>query len=110
MRFLEERDRRYAERFEAQEKAVGAALASAEKAVDKAERSNERRFEVANEFRGQLADQAATFMPRAEADLRLSTLERSANANAGRSAGWVQLLAAVVALAAVAAVVVAVLK
>ena len=81
-----ERDRRYAERFEASQiavtsafdsaqNAVVAALESAEKAVAKAESATEKRFEGVNEFRGQLADQQRTFIPRLEADLRFKTLE-----------------------------------
>ena len=50
----------------AQEKAVAAALAAADRAVAKAERAAEARFESVNEFRGTLTDQAATFLPRRE--------------------------------------------
>ena len=50
----------------AAETAVSKALESAEKAVSKAESAAERRFELLNEFRGQLADQATGMMPRAE--------------------------------------------
>jgi len=50
----------------AQEKAVAAALAAADRAVAKAETAAERRFESQNEFRGTLTDQARTFMPRME--------------------------------------------
>jgi hypothetical protein len=59
----------------AQEKAVAAALAATERAVIKAETAAEKRFDANNEFRGQLADQAATLMPRAEAEQRLGSLE-----------------------------------
>lgn len=87
---FEERDCRYRERFEAQEKAVSVALAAVEtrmierleaarrehaaalaandKAIAKQEIAAEKRFEAVNEFRAQLSDQAATFMPRAEYD------------------------------------------
>jgi len=82
---LDERDRRYAERFEAQqlgvkdalaaqEKAVTAALTAADRAVAKAENASERRFEGVNEFRATLADQAANLMPRAEAEARMRSL------------------------------------
>lgn len=74
---LNEMDLRYQQRYDAQtkaleaallaaDKAVQAALLAAEKAVIKAETAAERRFESVNEFRGQLGDQAKTFMPRAE--------------------------------------------
>lgn len=56
---IEEADRRYEQRFEGQEKAI-----------NKAEAANEKRFEGVNEFRDQLRDQGATFMPRAESESR----------------------------------------
>lgn len=79
---LEETNLRNSQRFESQEKATGAAFAAqqaaiqaallaAEKAVTKAETSTEKRFDASNEFRAQLTDQAATFMPRAEAEQRI---------------------------------------
>lgn len=96
-RLLVEVDRRYEQRFEAQEQAVGLALArvdkefhehlaqvraethaaleAADKAIAKAETATEKRFDGVNEFRGQLADQARTFIPRAES---ISRHERTA--------------------------------
>ena len=76
---MDERDRRYEERFKAQEAAVAAALASqermttnafasSEKAIQKAETSQTIYNERSNEFRGQLADQAKTLIPRTEAE------------------------------------------
>jgi hypothetical protein len=58
-----------------QEKAVAAALDAAQRAVIKAEIAQEKRNEASNEFRGQLSDQAATLMPRAEAEQRISALD-----------------------------------
>jgi hypothetical protein len=52
--------------FTAADRAVQAALDAAKEAVIKAETATEKRFEGVNEFRQQLADQAATFMPRTE--------------------------------------------
>jgi len=63
------------------DKAVQAALLAAEKAVNKAETAAERRFESVNEFRAQLADQAQTFMPRAEAEARINAVSLRVNAN-----------------------------
>lgn len=71
---LDERDRRYSERFDAQEKAVAAALAAAKEAVLKAEQASEKRFDGVNEFRATLSDQAATFMPRKEAQAESAML------------------------------------
>lgn len=78
----------------AQEKAVNAALLAAQTAVQKAETAAERRFEAVNEFRGQLADQAANLMPRGEANVlfagqseKITALEARINESAGRSKG-----------------------
>jgi hypothetical protein len=61
-------------RFEAQEKAVQAALASADRAVAKAEMAAERRFDSVNEFRSTLSDQARLLMPRSETEQALKSL------------------------------------
>lgn len=123
-RISTERDRRYEQRFDAQERAIAAALAAqkeavsaalqaADRAVLKAEVAVEKRLEGQNEFRGQLADQARLFMPRTETQVefsnirekidtlasRTSVLERSQAAGAGKGAGlqagWIYLLGAV---------------
>jgi len=76
---MDERDRRYEDRFNAQQKAVEAALAaqekqtlaafnSGEKAIAKQEAAQASYNERTNEFRGQLADQARTFIPRIETE------------------------------------------
>lgn len=49
-----------------QERAVETALSAAKEAVSKAEVATEKRFDAVNEFRGQMADQAAMFLPREE--------------------------------------------
>lgn len=59
----------------AAERAVATALLSAEKAVTKAEAAAEKRFESVNEFRGQLTDQAASFISRVESDAQRIALE-----------------------------------
>lgn len=82
---LKETDLRYQQRFDAQQKALEAALLAqekavqtamiaAEKAVAKAEVAAEKRFDSNNEFREQLRDQAGTLMPRAEAENRIASL------------------------------------
>src|ERR1700722_6228769 len=53
-------------RFTASDRAVQAALAASKEASDKAERAANERFKATNEFRGQLTDQAATFVGRPE--------------------------------------------
>ena len=91
----------YDQRFIDQDRAVQAALNAAEKAVTKAETASEKRFDAVNEFRAQLADQAQTFIPRAEAELQFANL-RSAP---GRYLSVV--IAVVAAIAAVGAVIAA---
>jgi hypothetical protein len=79
----EQMELRYQERFNAQQQAVGAALlaareavttalASADRAVAKAENAAEQRFESVNEFRATLADQASNLLTRSEADARFT--------------------------------------
>ncbi len=53
---------------------MSAALAAAEKAVSKAEAATHERFASVNEFRGQLTDQAATFISRIEFDTKLGAV------------------------------------
>jgi len=124
-------DKRYEQRFEAQQKAiveaqtaaqkgVDAAFAAAKEATSKAELAADKRFEGVNEFRGQLSDQAATFITRVEAEARMialsekvSELSSRVNVTSGRAAGELDArglaVAAVGILIALAAVVVAVI-
>ena len=101
-----ERDLRHNQRFDAQEKAVAAALSAAKEAVEKAEAAADKRFEAVNEFRGTLSDQARTFATRAELGAALKGLddkiyELKARADiaggrqAGLSSGWAILIGAV---------------
>jgi hypothetical protein len=55
-------------RFKAQEEAVAAALAAADRAVTKAEVASEKRFDSVNEFRAALNDNNRLLMPRLEAE------------------------------------------
>ena len=73
---IDANDQRYAQRFDAQEKAVAAALSAADRAVLKAEAAAEKRFEGVNEFRQTLADQQRTLMPRAEVEVLRATSEK----------------------------------
>jgi len=81
MALQEEMDRRFTDlssqldrRFIDSERAVQAALAAAEKATLLANSSAEKRFEGVNEFRGQLSDQARTFMTRNEYSVQYQAL------------------------------------
>jgi len=68
----------------AADKAVQAALLAAKEAVTKAEVATEKRFDGVNEFRAQLADQAATFMPRAEYTIQHRSLADIVDASVAR--------------------------
>lgn len=61
---LEERDKRYEQRFIAQEKAVVAALASADKANMLAESNAEKWRTNANEWRSAMTDRERNFLSR----------------------------------------------
>jgi hypothetical protein len=70
-------DRRFADA----DKALTAALNAAKEAVGKAETAATKRFESVNEFRAQLSDQVATFLPRTEADIRFTSLSDKIDTN-----------------------------
>jgi hypothetical protein len=104
----------------AQDKAVQIAMIASEKAVVKAEMAAEKRFEATNEFRGQLSDQAATFMPRNEAEQRFAQLAAavaelkeattgSRMRSVGVNASWAMMLGAGGLLLTLIGVVVAVI-
>lgn len=88
----EERNRRYEDKFRGSDTAVAAALAaskeltsaafaSSEKAIIKAEEAQRESNAKSNEFRGQLSDQASTFMPRLEAESRINALAEKVDDN-----------------------------
>ncbi len=72
---LNERDKRYQQRFDAQEKALGAALLNAATAVDKAETTNTAWRQNQNEWRGALSDRDRLFIPRQEFDAKVEALD-----------------------------------
>ena len=128
-RLENERDLRYQQRWEAQnkavetamiaaEKAVNAALQSAERAVGKAEIATEKRFESVNEFRAQLADQSSTLLTRTEylaghkaLEEKITGVKENQSASTGASQavanGWKYVLAAGMFLLGLAGVVLA---
>lgn len=75
---MNERDSQYRQRFDAQEKAVAAALAAAKEAVVKAETASDRRFENTNEWRATVND----------------ILKRNEGRGSGLQTGWTWLVAA----------------
>jgi len=69
----------------AAEKAVAAALESAEKAIAKAETAQQRVNETQNEFRGTLRDQARELMPRNETENLIRELRTLITAGSERT-------------------------
>jgi len=134
---LIERDRRYEQRFAAQEhalaerdlflerlaaerdKQVAAAFNASSRAIEKAEIANEKRLDGMNEFRSTLSDQARDLMPRAETEAlvhaieeKLVLLTKQMDRMAGERGGTAQTIGfsvgAVGVLIALAAIVVAI--
>jgi hypothetical protein len=94
---LDERDRRYEQRFESQKEAVSKATAALE-----------RRLEGMNEIRAAMSEQAATFLPRGEYDsahdslvARVNDLNDRINRTEGKSSGVTSSLGALLAIAGV---------
>lgn len=112
---MNERDRRYEQRFQAQEAAVKAAIHSADRANSKAEAAMEKRFDGVNEFRQTLSDQAGQFITRQEVETMFKPLDSKVDENkdtlkeiVGRASGlhasWGYTVGAVGIVAAVVAV------
>lgn len=72
---------------DASKEAVTAAMASAEKAVLKADQANEKRFDAVNEFRAAMKDQQSTFADKELTDRRLGLLEQGMASQSGRGVG-----------------------
>lgn len=122
-------DLRYQQRYDAQikaldaallaaEKAVQTALTAAEKAVTKAEVAAEKRFEAVNEFRQVLTDQTSTFLPRTEYITAHESLEKLVTTltdrfnqaeghGSGITAAWGYLAGAIGLAAAVVSIIIA---
>jgi hypothetical protein len=129
-RLLGEMDRRIDGRFEAAERAVGTAMASAEKAVLKSEAASSERFAGVNEFRQTVTDITNTKIDRGEAEQRFLSLEKTvaehqdrttaalsrinsrldltAGKSSGLNAAWVTLIGAVTLIGSLIAIVLAV--
>lgn len=86
-------NKRYEQRFDAQEKAVSAALAAAKEAVSKAETAIGERLKLLNEFRQQSADRDQQMISRVEVEAmfkatteKISDLQARMDRGEGRSA------------------------
>lgn len=94
-RRFEEQDKAVQAALASAEKAVKAALDSSEKAVDKAEGNAEKWREQSNEWRGAMSDRERNFMPRTEFiafkennDKVVADILKSRDTGAGRSGGF----------------------
>jgi hypothetical protein len=103
-------------RFDAQEKAVQTALATADRASTKAENASDKRFEGVNEFRSALADNARLLMPRQESEQsfrvlaeKIDVLAKRVDARDDRNRGgnqlWVILVAAIATICSILSVI-----
>ncbi|MBA3841042.1 MAG: hypothetical protein H0X39_00205 [Actinobacteria bacterium] len=63
---------------------IQAQLVAARESAEKLEKSNEKRFDAVNAFREQLADQAATFVPREVYETSFGALQKQVNVLTGR--------------------------
>jgi hypothetical protein len=76
---MDERDRRYEDRFTAMDEKTSLALNSSEKAVSKAEIAQEKRFDNTNEWRAAMQDRDRQQMPRVEIEQRFDALKAQHN-------------------------------
>jgi len=99
-------DVRYSERFEALKAANASALASADRALAKAEAASEKRFDNTNEWRQTMSDMTRTLMSRTEAismyesnsekiDDLMSRVKGIEGQSAGKLAFWGYVIGAV---------------
>lgn len=106
---MDERDRRYEERFIAQERAREESLRVSERAVNASSKAQDAYNEHTNNLRDQLGRQAKEFLPLALADARFAAIEErisglreSRSEGKGRSDQSVYLVGLGLALLAIA--------
>jgi hypothetical protein len=115
------RDKHVDDMFKGARDAVAAALASADRAVTKAELASEKRFEGVNEFRASLADQGRLQMPRSEAEQRINALDEKIidllkrqaaleDRGRGKGEGWSQLVSIVALMASLVSIAVILIR
>ena len=99
---------------DAQKDAVKTAMASAQKAVDKAEAAQQLRNDAQNEWRAAMKDQQSTFADKEQTERRLSMLEQANASQVGKEKGvgisasvMVQIIASGAAAATVIGVLIA---
>jgi hypothetical protein len=106
LRIIEDLDQRTSERFDAGDKQIKIAMDASEKAINKAEAAAEKRLEILNESRGQLRDQAGTFVTKSELSAELRAMAEKISdlssrvlikegKGSGLQSGWLILVAAI---------------
>ena len=76
---------------EAAKEGTAIAMASAEKAILKAETATEKRFDAVNEFRQMVQDQQATFANKEQTEFRLTSIDSKLAEGSGRIQGSILL-------------------
>lgn len=96
---FDEHDKRYEQRFIAQKEALESALASAIRAVDKAESIAEKWRQNANEWRAAMSDRDRAYLTKEAAEIKFSAIDKAIDEGkdsrirmqgktAGLSQGW----------------------
>ncbi len=104
---MDERDRRYEQRFQAQQDAMDAALVAAKEALAKNDAVLEARLQLLNEFRAAMSDRDRDFIPRTEVEVRMRAVEKRVDSMEGKADGswrtWAYVSGAVAVLIALGA-------
>lgn len=87
-RRMDERDRRVDTELEAIRKGTATALASAQKAVDKAEAAQDLRNAAQNEWRQTIGDRDRLLMPRSESAAQFQSITEKIDALSSRMDRW----------------------
>jgi hypothetical protein len=106
MAILSERDTRYQQRFDAQTTAIAAAMAAAGSAADKTDVAIDKRLDLLNELRGNVATKDEVNALEKLVNVLTSRLERIEARGAGLNDGWKYLIGAVALVGSVIAIVV----
>lgn len=97
----DERDRRYEERFMAMDEKTTLALNSSDKAVNKAEIAQEKRFDNTNEWRAAMQDRDRNQMPRIEIESRFAAMKTQQNWTIGIFVSLLSLMLGIGTLAVI---------
>lgn len=103
---LRERDRRFDQRFIAQEEAIRAALTSAERAVAKAEYSIEQRLTLLNELRTGVATSAELESLKKLIDLMESRMDRTEGKSQGLGSAGNIIVAVILAAGTIVGIII----